>query len=103
MLSCDHVIAGVTKGGLRVILFFPRNSLRASMHPFSKTVVSIAYHLHFFNFMHLQSLQCDGTIDLMILTILLNGQIRSDSLFHRNKSMVKFDPYTHPHIVQSDD
>jgi hypothetical protein len=26
---------------------------------------------------------------------------RSDGLFHKNKSMVRFYPYTHPFIVQS--
>jgi hypothetical protein len=48
MLSCDHAIAGTTKGGLRETLFSPRNSLRASMRPFSKTVVLIAACLQLF-------------------------------------------------------
>jgi hypothetical protein len=33
--------------------------------------------LNFLKFVHLQSPQCDGTVDLMILMVLLNGRFRS--------------------------
>jgi hypothetical protein len=42
------MIMGMSKGGLRETHFSPRNSLRASTHPFSKTMVSIAAHLQNF-------------------------------------------------------
>jgi hypothetical protein len=47
-LSCDHVISGATKGGLREICFSPCNSLQSSTYAFSKTVVSIAARLQHF-------------------------------------------------------
>jgi hypothetical protein len=42
------MIAGMAKGGLREILFSPRNSLQSSTYDFSKTMVSIASHLQNF-------------------------------------------------------
>jgi len=42
MTSRDHVIEGMTKGGLREILFSPCNSLQSSMYAFGDTVVLIA-------------------------------------------------------------
>jgi hypothetical protein len=42
MLSCDHVIAGATKGGLREIHFLPHNSQQISTYAFGDIVVLIA-------------------------------------------------------------
>jgi hypothetical protein len=72
MTSHNHTIAGAAKGGLKSNYFSARNSPRASMCPFSKTVVWIVAALKFLKFVHLLSPQCDGIVDLMILMVLLN-------------------------------
>jgi hypothetical protein len=48
MISCDHTITGMSKGGLRETHFSPCNSLQISMCPFSKTMVLIATRLQHF-------------------------------------------------------
>jgi hypothetical protein len=42
--------------------------------------------LNFLKFMHLQSQQCDETVDLLILMVLLNGRFRYILSILRNRS-----------------
>jgi hypothetical protein len=55
------------------------------------------------NFQSWQSIDvCPSRINGPRLLSEFDLSTKSDGLFHRNKSMVGFDPYTHPFIVQYD-
>jgi hypothetical protein len=80
MISCDHVIAGTSKGGLNQTTFFPAIYLEPPHVLSPKPWFRLRPTFNFLKFTHLQSPQCDGTIDLTILTVLLNDG--SDLFFH---------------------
>jgi hypothetical protein len=76
-LGDDHVIAGVTTSGLKSNYFWAHNSPRASMCLPGETTVWIVAHPRLFKVAQLLSPQCEMTIDLMILTVLPDGRLRS--------------------------
>jgi hypothetical protein len=77
MISYDHTIVGASKGGLNQTTFCPTIYLELQCTLSSKSWFQLRFTHEKLIPVHVLTPQCDKTVDLMILTVLLNGRFKS--------------------------